>query len=208
VSTAPLRVWVFIDSQNVYRDAREAFHDHKKDPGSYGQIYPRNIAEMVTQRGSPKNPRPRQLDEVRLYTGFPSSSRDPKGYGAHMKHRSFWEKSGVKVVPRPLRYPDNWPQEKPYEKGIDVSLAVDLVFAASRRYFDVAIVLSTDTDLLPAIEAVCELRRAWGEPQIEVGAWADHPKKKRLRADPYTFYCHWLSAADYAAVRDHTNYTL
>jgi uncharacterized LabA/DUF88 family protein len=75
-----------------------------------------------------------------------------------MKQRTAWERRGVKVFARPLRYPRKWPSEKALEKGVDVALAVDLVFNAARRYYDVAVVASTDTDLVPALEAVCELR--------------------------------------------------
>ncbi len=80
---------------------------------------------------------------------------------------------------RPLRYPGDWPRSKAEQKGVDVALAVDLVFGAARTSFDVAIVASTDTDLVPALEAICNLRRAWGAPVVEVAAWA--PNNKRLR---------------------------
>src|SRR6266508_546274 len=139
-------------------------------------------------------------------TGTPSSSKEPKANAAHMKQRAVWESQGVKPFTRPLRYPRNWPAEKAQEKGVDVALAVDLVFNASRRYYDAAVVASTDTDLVPALEAVCELRRAWGEPQVEVTCWS--PLTKRLRVDGRALWCHQLDQADYEAVRDRTNYTL
>jgi hypothetical protein len=136
VSSAPLRVWVFIDAQNLYRDARDAFH-RRGDPSSYGQVQPRQFGELVTSRGSGRTQRPRQLEEVRIYTGTPSSSKEPKANAAHMKQRAAWESQGVKVFARPLRYPRNWPVEKALEKGVDVALAVDLVFNGARRFYDV-----------------------------------------------------------------------
>jgi hypothetical protein len=39
----------------------------------------------------------------------------------------------VTVTTRTLRYPSNWPAEKPQEKDIDVSLAIDFVVMAARR---------------------------------------------------------------------------
>jgi NYN domain len=123
-----------------------------------------------------------------------------------MKQRTAWGRDGVKVFARPLRYPKNWPYEKPLEKGVDVALAVDLVFNAARRFYDVAVVASTDTDLMPALEAVCELRRAWGKPQLEVTCWS--PLTKRLRVDGYSLWCHRLGRSDYESVRDKTNYTI
>jgi uncharacterized LabA/DUF88 family protein len=204
VSRAPLRVWVFIDAQNLYRDARDAFH--RQGPSSYGQVHPRKFADLIASRGSARDPRSRQLEEVRVYTGTPSSSKEPRANAAHMKQRAAWEKDGVKVFARPLRYPRNWSSEKALEKGVDVALAVDLVFNAARRCYDVAVVASTDTDLLPALEAVCELRRAWGEPQLEVACWS--PLTKRLRVHGYTIWCHRIDRSDYEAIRDKTNYTI
>ncbi len=72
---------------------------------------------------------------------------------------------------RSLRYPRNWPTQPAEEKGVDVELAVDLVFNAARQNFDVGVVVSTDTDLVPALQAVCNLNRAWGKPRVEVMAW-------------------------------------
>ncbi len=205
MSSSPLRVWVFIDAQNLYRDARDAFHS-PGDPSSYGQVDPRKFGELVASRTSARNPRPRQLDEVRIYAGTPSSSKEPKANAARLKQRAAWEKQGVKPFTRPLQYPKGGPPQKGREKGVDVALAVDLVFNAARRYYDVAIVASTDTDLLPALEAVCELRRAWGEPRLEVACWA--PLTKRLRVEGQALWCHRLTQDDYEAVRDRTNYTL
>lgn len=46
------------------------------------------------------------------------------------------------------------------EKGIDVAMAIDLVRMAMRKELDAAVVVSSDTDLVPAIEMVYELRLA------------------------------------------------
>lgn len=42
------------------------------------------------------------------------------------------------------------------EKGVDVKLAVDIVLKAVKDYYDTAILVSSDTDLVPAIQAVKE----------------------------------------------------
>lgn len=41
-----------------------------------------------------------------------------------------------------------------YEKGVDVKIAVDLVVGAYEDAYDTAILVSSDTDLIPAIEKV------------------------------------------------------
>ena len=47
----PKRVWVFIDGQNVYKDAREAFHPQLPGdppaPASYGYVYPDKLAALL-----------------------------------------------------------------------------------------------------------------------------------------------------------------
>jgi len=44
--------------------------------------------------------------------------------------------------------------ERPREKGIDVKMAVDLISGAVDNLYDTAILVSSDTDLVPAIEFV------------------------------------------------------
>ena len=109
------------------------------------------------------------------------------------------------VSGRPLRYPREWPRESAEEKGIDVSLAVDLVFNAARRFFDVGIVVSADTDIVPSLEAVCNLNRAWGSPRVEVAAWRALKKRPRVPGTPV--WCHLLEEADYELVKDITRYS-
>ncbi len=84
------------------------------------------------------------------------------------------------------------------------ALAVDLVYNGIRNFFDVAIVASTDTDLAPALEAICELHRAWGKPRVEVASWS--PTRKRLSVKGAKIWCHWLSNTEYRSVQDQTVY--
>jgi len=200
----PPRVWVFIDGQNLYRDARDAFHDHKADPSSFGQVYPDKLGALfMDMRPGPE----RTLEMIRVYTGSPSNARDPKGYSAHMKQRSVWIGAGVKVFPRTLQYPNDG--GKPHEKGVDVELAVDLVrFGLIDRMFDVGVVVSTDTDLTPALQAITESpdARAWGWPRVETFCWEG--LNKPLRLPTQKLWTYYPTRNQYESVRDYTNYTL
>lgn len=60
----------------------------------------------------------------------------------------------VEYCERPLVYPPDYPSRPAREKGVDVQLAVDFVSGALAGRFDVGIIMSTDTDLYPALEAV------------------------------------------------------
>jgi hypothetical protein len=198
-----LRVWVFVDGQNVYRDARRAFFK-EDDPSYYGQIDHAKLATLLTERGIAPPGKTRVLEECRVYIGIPSSNRDPQANAARLRQKSAWEKSGAKVFGRPLQYPKDWPKHKEAEKGVDVALAVDFVFHAARKSFDVGIIVSTDTDLVPALEAGDGLHRAWGTPKVEVAAWK--PLGKRLQIPGRPIWCHQLEQAEYDLVKDETRY--
>ncbi len=207
----PKRVVVFIDYQNVYRGARAAFHNHAVDPHYFGQFHPVLLAEHLAGDAGEA----RTLQEVRIYRGLPSSSRDGKGYGAARRQISAWQKDPrVTVVSRPIRYPDGWPNshvdgERPQEKGIDVALALDFAIMGYEKRYDVGLMFSADTDLKPALEHIADKRRAWGHPIPEVAAWSSSQSQSRrlaLSGADRKVYCHWVGESTYESVRDNTNY--
>lgn len=198
-----LRVWVFIDAQNVYRDARRSFFQ-ETDSSNLGQVDHAKLATLLAERGIAPPGKTRVLEECRVYVGIPSSARQPHANAARLRQKAAWEKAGAKVFGRPLQYPKDWPQHKEQEKGVDVALAVDFVFNAARKNFDIGILVSTDTDLVPALEAGDSLYRAWGTPKIEVASWK--PSRKRLQVPGRPLWCHLLERADYDLVKDETRY--
>jgi hypothetical protein len=200
------RLCVFVDYQNVYKGAREAFHSYGEPPNK-GQIHPLRLGELLVAKDTLNQP---ELLGVRVYRGRPDSSKDPIGYGANLRQCTYWESSSpaVKVIWRTLRYPRNWPQEKEEEKGIDVALAVDLVAMAVRGEYDIGVVMSTDTDLKPALEAVAALD---GDPfpRVAVAAWSSPVgHSRRLAISGRRLWCHWLDEADYQWCADSTVYTV
>lgn len=46
-----------------------------------------------------------------------------------------------------------------HEKGVDVQIAVDLLIGAYENYYDTAILVSSDTDLIPALTKVREMKK-------------------------------------------------
>ncbi|HEV2250487.1 MAG TPA: NYN domain-containing protein [Candidatus Limnocylindria bacterium] len=199
------RIVVFIDAQNLYQDARRTFFT-PADDRTRGQISPRRFGEVLV----PVRPgADRKLHQVRIYTGRPSSSRDPQTYGAHMRQCAAWSSQpGVVVVPRSLRYPRNWPTERAQEKGIDVHLAVDLVRGYVADEFDVGIVASTDTDLVPAIEALFDLDKRRGFDPVEVCAWKSKSESKQIRLIGRELWCTDLLAHHYNRAADPTDYNV
>jgi uncharacterized LabA/DUF88 family protein len=195
------RVIVFVDYQNMYNRAREVFHS-RTDPAFFGQVDPRKLGDNLALCSNV----PRELTEVRVYRGRPDSLKDPRGYGANLRQAAVQEARGqgkVKFITRALQYPSTWPAEKPREKGIDVALAVDFVTMAVRREYDVGIMISTDTDLVPALEAVIALPSV----RCEVAAFGSQTMHcRRLSVKGSKVWCHWIDHAAYMGICDHTDY--
>lgn len=110
----------------------------------------------------------------------------------------------MRVTRRDLNY-RGWPEHPLREKGVDVALAMALVESAMLGEYDVAIVFSGDTDLIPAVEMA--FRRT--TPRIEIAAWSgakplwfphDLAQGRRLP------WCHFLGEHDFEAARDRTVY--
>ena len=198
------RVVVFLDYQNVYQGAREAFHGFGT-PGQDGQIDPHRLGETIAAKGPPDVER--ELSEVRVYRGQPDSQRDPRGYAANDRQCRHWATlPKTAVITRTLQYPRNWPQEPEHEKGIDVKIAIDLVAGAVRGEYEVGVLMSTDTDLKPALEFVRDLQ-GHPYPRCEVAAWSSPTGySRRLSISGRQIWCHWLDSSDYRSVADPTNY--
>lgn len=196
------RVIVFIDSQNAYQGARGVFF-RPTDHHACGQLDPLKLGRLICSKvpAGDKPLVPRELEEVRVYTGRPDSTKDPKSYGAHMRQCSVWERNGVIVRARALRYPPGWPAQRAEEKGVDVALAIDFVALAFEEKYDVGVIVSTDTDLRPALEYVTELPNV----SAETAAWCDSTPRG-LTLPGRHLWCHRLRREDFDAVADYTDY--
>lgn len=156
-------VIVFIDYQNMYKSAREAF-GWKFDAGHYGTLKPLSLGRWLTGTD-------RDLVGVRVYTGVPAQEQKKRDYEIMQRRMAAWKNADpgiVTVHPRTLRYPP--PNGR--EKGVDVELAIDFVALAIADDYEVGIVASADTDLIPALQLV---RERYPEKVIETVAWAPEP---------------------------------
>jgi len=166
------RVVVFLDYQNVYHGARRAFF---RDGASkrLGHVNALALGQLIASRGPEGSHR--VLQQVRIYRGMPVAAMDSKGHAASWRQMEaafdvgetgaeleqavndefgYYMSHAVQYCDRPLRYPPDYPREKAREKGVDVMLAVDFVSGAFAGHFDVGVIMSADTDLYPALEAV------------------------------------------------------
>jgi hypothetical protein len=192
----PLRVAVFIDYQNVTMTAREAFPLSTAER-PWTNIDPVRFAELIVSRRAGVAS---SVEQVRIYRGRPNPTRQPTLASLNDAQAASWSRDPrVVVVRRMLRYPKGTPFQPPQEKGVDVALAVDFVSLAHQRRFDVGVIASHDTDLVPALEAVAALRLA----RVESAAWRG---RNRLYTPGASSWCHVLQEADFVAVHDSRNY--
>ena len=136
-----MRTLVLFDGQNLYRLAMRAYGPGP--PYSWPSYDVVKLAQCLVARVPG-----RTLTEVRFYTGVPSHSQG-----------AFWHKfwnNKLRALQRQEVYVYRGrltsSGENVQEKGVDVSLAIDLVEATHQQSYDVAIVVSQDTDLNPAVE--------------------------------------------------------
>lgn len=197
------KVAVFIDWQNTYKTAREAF-GLTALPNERGNFSPFQLARILAaghRRGTAA-----ELVRVEIHRGLPNSSRDPVGFGANRRQATAWKREGGDlVVPRlrPLRYPPPYAEiQAPVEKGIDVQLALAVAETILTDAADVAILFTHDTDLLPVVEMTARLK---GSARIETAGWASHTFSQRLRHVPGVYH-HAISSKLFQMVEQPVNY--
>ena len=150
------RAIAFVDGQNLFYAAREAFgyNEPNYDIGALAK-------QVCRSQGW-------QLAEVRFYTGIPDACNNPRWHFFWTRKLAAMGRQGIIVYSRPLRYRDRkvtLPDGAQHsaligeEKGIDVRIALDVTALAHRRAYDVALVMSQDQDLLEVAEEIRTIAR-------------------------------------------------
>jgi uncharacterized LabA/DUF88 family protein len=149
----------FVDGQNLYRHAKDAFGHHHPN---YDPI--KLHAAVCAAKGW----RPTL---VRFYTGIPSVAESEMWAGYWASRILSMKRAGIAVTTRPIRYhrqevqlDDGTTTEvtTPQEKGVDVRLALDVVRLARTKQFDVGVIFSQDGDLAELVEEIKEIAKEQG----------------------------------------------
>jgi len=196
-----LRVAVFLDYQNVHLGAHSLFLSYGA-PVHEALVHPVRLAERLVAKRRDGG----ALTSVQVFRGRPNPGHQPTLAAANDAQTAAWQRTDarVQVVRRDLNY-RSWPTESPREKGVDVALSIALVEGALLEQFDVGIVFSGDTDLIPAVEMA--FRRT--TPRIEIACWSGLKPlwfPAELAAGRRLPWCHFLDQTDFNQVRDRTNY--
>lgn len=196
------RTSVFIDGQNLFYAAKEAF----------GYRHPNYDVAKLAQRICQQQGW--QLASIHFYSGIPDASDD-----AFWNH--FWTaklatmgRQGVNIFSRPLRY-RNQTIELPdgsthtflvgQEKGVDIRIALDIVHCVRRNDCDVALVLSQDQDLSEVAAEVRSLAREHNRWVKMACAFPDSPTLRNRRGINGTDWVR-IDRATYDACIDPADY--
>jgi uncharacterized LabA/DUF88 family protein len=135
------RVAVYIDGGNTYRALKNinAFDGIKKF--SYNDFINLIVGD-------------RTLVSKRYYIGIvknhDNTSKSEQMVKSQQKHLEGLRADGFEVKNGKIMYDPGTIREK----GVDVKIAVDLVVGAADNLYDTAIIISSDTDLIPAVKYV------------------------------------------------------
>lgn len=184
-----LRTSMVIDYQNVHLTARDVFDPHGESHDSL--IDPVRFARRALVE---RNARQREgyphatLDRVTVYRGLPHVDHDWEQHRRCTDQAIKWRRDGAVVELRDLKYTyqraadgqpaldvngKKIPIGRPKEKGVDVLCALACVREAARPDIGLVILASRDTDLVPVLDELYDLRGADPEryARIETVAW-------------------------------------
>jgi len=132
------RVMIFIDGSNMYHSLKHFYKKTNIDIGSFCQ--------KILDR--------RRLVRIYYYNAKVGQKEEPERY---KEQKKFFD--GVEAIPYTelrlgrLVY-NNWPSTPPYEKGVDIQLATDMITHSFKNNYDVAVLVAGDNDFVGALQAV------------------------------------------------------
>lgn len=138
-----MKCFVFIDGSNFYRGAKKLIDDASVSLLKFDYS---KFNEFLCEDD--------KLVGARYYIGAIKRSSDEKSeilYANQQKLIAWLQKHNMPtVLGTIIKHPDG----TFHEKGVDVRIAVEMIRMARLKQYDKAILISSDTDLVPAIEEV------------------------------------------------------
>ncbi|MCD4756398.1 NYN domain-containing protein [bacterium] len=148
------KLFVFIDYSNTYNRIKDI---HKKSKCFNNPNWPTFFDPRILSKGLLQD---RTLEQIMFYCTKPPTCRlrgntkEQDSYHEQMRYIMKLEGcSGLTVKYGNLKgIPGDW-----REKGLDTQLSVDMIMHAVNEQYDTAILVSNDTDYVPAVQAVRSL---------------------------------------------------
>ena len=157
------RAIVFFDGQNLFRVAKNAW-EHHGPPYGWPCFDVVKLAQALVDRLGG-----RQLSQIRFYTGAPTS-RQNEFWSRFWRNKLYvLEQQGVYVYRGRI--------SNAQEKGVDVSIATDLLWLTYKQQLDMAIIVSQDSDLAPAVVRAKEFAKDQGRWVTFESAFPEAPHR-------------------------------
>ncbi len=129
---------IFIDGSNMYHSLKHYYKKTNIDIGKFCQ--------KILGR--------RRLVRMYYYNAQVGHKEEPERY--KRQQRFFAEITAIPYTE--LRMGRlvyiNWPNTPPYEKGVDIQLATDMITHSFKNNYDVAILVAGDNDFVGALQSV------------------------------------------------------
>ena len=191
-----MRTLVLIDGQNLYHLARRAWAFGSDSPYAWPSYDVEKLARLLVSRISE-----RTLAEIRFYTGVP----DPKAGHSQQFWHGFWSNKIRYLRSRGVYVYRGRVNAGGQEKGVDVSLALDLVRATYNQSYETAIIVSQDWDFGPAVRLAKEIARAQDRRLVFESCFPLGPGSHSRRGVPGTTWIP-IDQATYDSCRDPRDY--
>lgn len=153
-----LRTILFFDGQNLYHGAKDAWGP-LPPAGPHPYSWPSYDVEKLASALVSKV-LGRRLVQIRFYTGVP----DPNWGLSERRWHGFWSNKLRFLAGRGIYVYKGRVNPNGQEKGVDVSLAIDLIQLTYERQYEVAIIVSQDWDFGPAVKMAKQIakdQRRW-----------------------------------------------
>ena len=187
---------VVIDGQNLYHLARKAWASGPKSPYAWPSYDVEKLASVLVSRIPG-----RTLAEIRFYTGVPN----PAVGAAQLFWHRFWSNKIRYLRSQGVYVYRGKVNAGGQEKGVDVSLALDLVQATYDRKYEAAIIVSQDWDFGPAVRLAKEIAKAQARLLTFESCFPVGPGSLSRRGVPGTTWIQ-IDQATYDSCRDPRDY--
>ena len=191
-----MRAIALIDGQNLYHLARRVWTSGASSPYTWPSYDVERLAHVLVS-GTPG----RTLAGIRFYTGVP----DPAAGRSQRFWHGFWSNKIRYLRSRGTYVYRGRVNAGGQEKGVDVSLALDLVRATYERQYEAAIIVSQDWDFGPAVRLAKEIARAQNRRLAFESSFPVGPRSRSRRGVPGTIWTP-IDQATYDGCRDPRDY--
>ena len=191
-----MRTIVLIDGQNLFHLAKSAWAPAAMSATS-PYAWPSYDVERLASALVARVPG-RALSEIRFYTGVPRRSVQSFWHGFWTNKLRHLRNKGIYVYAGRVGSGGR-------EKGVDVSLAIDLVQATHELRYETAIIVSQDWDFGPAVRLAKAIAKSQRRSLAFESAFPVGPGSSSRRGVPGTTWVP-IDKASYDACRDRRDY--